>query len=979
MPNIDIILRAKLNPEQFAAATDIASEVLTLACAGSGKSRTLAYRIAWLIADREADPESIVAFTFTEKAADSIKLRVSQALTASGLDPNFLGRMFIGTIHSFCQYILGDIDARYRQFEILDENRLKLFLIENYPALNLHGLRSRARGNAYFETIAGAAQTWNLYNEELLSQVDVATHDAELGDFIAALEELLLEREFLDFSFMQRLAVEAMQSGNATAVVSRIQHLLVDEYQDINPIQDELIRQLHSSGGSLLVVGDDDQSIYGWRGADVTRIQTFQNRFPGTSTHTIGTNYRSTELIVRSADAMAHAELGANRIVKNPSAKPSSEPSEFRNLWFDDRTDEVSWVAQTIQSLIGARYVEDGGRVRGLTPSDFAILMRSTRQPEPNGHPPRHVAYTNALSAREVPFTLEAGGSLFDRPQVAVMRNAFELLRSGTPDRTKLSDFFSSEVQSAFSAADFNKLASVFSSWGRMIHAPITPGQPRRRVYPQNLVFDLLEAVGLAQSDFNDAVVQDLGVFSRIIQDVETVFPSVDSTGRFTSILNFLSVVAEKGYDTSSSEVLNRPNAVTVSTVHKMKGLEFPVVFVVDVEANRFPKSRSGYSGWIPAPLLRASLDRGAYQSTRDEEARLFYTALTRAERYLYVTGSALVPGGKRAFRASPFAGHLSDPNISTDPAAPLASNGCAQQQQRIEAVNFPTSFSDIKYYLRCPKDYQFRKVFGFSPAIPDLFGFGSTVHASIGKLHQEFENSVPTVADAERIAKENFNLKHVLPSRNPDTNPGPFERAKARATNLVRDYVDRFASDFAQSRQLEARFEIPAEGTVVSGAIDLMIEEDEQGNLVDACVVDFKTMEGGDDPAANNELEWTELALQVQLYAKAAVDILENVTEAGFVHLLKDGQRVEVPITDIALDAAISNIEWAVAGIVAQDFPMRPSRGKCDACDFKKICPMQPGNFSGRIAPPALHTPGQPGRKIVACFDDFDEHFAGL
>ncbi|MDA8246759.1 PD-(D/E)XK nuclease family protein [Acidithiobacillus sp.] len=308
-----------------------------------------------------------------------------------------------------------------------------------------------------------------------------------------------------------------------------------------------------------------------------------------------------------------------------------------------------------------------------------------------------------------------------------------------------------------------------------------------------------------------------------------------------------------------------------------------------------------------------------------------------------------------------------------------MASNGCAQQQQRIEAVNFPTSFSDIKYYLRCPKDYQFRKVFGFSPAIPDLFGFGSTVHASIGKLHQEFENSVPTVADAERIAKENFNLKHVLPSRNPDTNPGPFERAKARATNLVRDYVDRFASDFAQSRQLEARFEIPAEGTVVSGAIDLMIEEDEQGNLVDACVVDFKTMEGGDDPAANNELEWTELALQVQLYAKAAVDILENVTEAGFVHLLKDGQRVEVPITDIALDAAISNIEWAVAGIVAQDFPMRPSRGKCDACDFKKICPMQPGNFSGRIAPPALHTPGQPGRKIVACFDDFDEHFAGL
>lgn len=979
MPNIDPILHKHLNSEQFAAATDISSEVLTLACAGSGKSRTLAYRIAWLISNCRADPESIVAFTFTEKAADSIKLRVSQALTASGLDPNFLGRMFIGTIHSFCQYILGDIDARYRQFEILDDNRLKLFLIENYPALELHHLRKRARGSAYFETISGAAQAWNLYNEELLTQVDVAAHDAELGNFIASLNDLLLKREFLDFSFMQRLAVEAMQAGNANHVVSRVQHLLVDEYQDINPIQDELIRQLHSNGGSLLVVGDDDQSIYGWRGADVTRIQTFQNKFPTASTHTLGTNYRSTELIVRSADLMAHAELGANRIVKNPSAIPSNEPSEFRNLWFDDRAEEACWIAQTIEALIGTSYMEDSGRVRGLAPSDFAILMRSTRQPEPNNHPPRHVAYSNELFTRGIPFSLEAGGSLFDRPQVAVMRSAFELLRAGTPDRTRLSDFYSSEVQPAFPSANFAKLAKVFASWGRMIHAPVTPGQSRRRVYPQNFVFELLEAFGLAQSNFDDAIVQDLGVFSQIIQDVETVFPSVDSTGRFNSILNFLSVVAEKGYDTSSSEILNRPNAVTVSTVHKMKGLEFPVVFVVDVEAQRFPKNRSRYTGWIPEPLLQASLDRGAYQSTRDEEARLFYTALTRAERFLYVTGSEQVPGGRRRMRVSPFVGHLDDPSILTDPNAPPASKGYEPPQQRIEAVNFPTSFSDIKYYLKCPKDYQFRKVFGFSPAIPDLFGFGSTVHASIGKLHQEFANAIPTMEDAEKIAEDNFNLKHVHPSHNPITNPGPYERAKDRAAALARDYVERFSADFAQSRQLEARFEIPAKGTVVSGAIDLMIEEDDQGNVVDACVLDFKTMEGGDDPTTNTSLEWTELALQVQLYAKAAVDILGNVTEAGFVHLLKDGQRVEVPITDAAKEAAISTIEWAVEGIVTQDFPMRPSQGKCADCDFNKICSMRPEEFSDPTVPPPLHTPGQPNKRAVACFAEFDKGFAGL
>ncbi len=977
MPNINKILRHELNPQQFAAATDAASEILTLACAGSGKSRTLAYRIAWLIADHGANPDSIVAFTFTQKAADSIKLRVSQALEATGLNPNYLGRMFIGTIHSFCQYILGDIDARYRQFEILDDNRLKLFLVENYPALELHRLRSRARGGAYFETIAGAAQTWNLYNEELLSQTDVAFYDSRLGTFIATLNDLLLEKEFLDFSYMQRLVVEAMQQGKATDVVSRIQHLLVDEYQDINPVQDELIKQLHSFGSSLLVVGDDDQSIYGWRGADVTRIQSFLTRFSSASSHTIGTNYRSTELIVRSADAMAHAELGAQRNVKNPSANPSTEPNEFRNLWFEDRSDEASWVAQTIKALIGTKYVEDNGRVRGLAPSDFAILMRSTRQPEPNDHPPRHVAYSDELKARRIPYSLEAGGSLFDREQVAVMKTAFEHLRNDTPDRTTVSEFFMSEVRPVFPSSDFAKLASVFSEWGRMIHAPVTPGQPRRRVYPQNLVFDLLEAFGLAQSDFDQAIVQNLGVFSRIVQDVETVFPSVDSKKRFESILNFLSVVANKGYDTSSNEILSRPDAVTVSTVHKMKGLEFPVVFVVDVEARRFPKDRSGYSGWIPEPLLQSSLSRGAYQSTREEEARLFYTALTRAERYLYVTGSEQVPGGKRRMRASPFAALLNDPAISTDPGIAPPSVGKAPPQQRVDAINFPTSFSDIKYYLRCPMDYRFRKVLGFSPAIPDLFGFGSTVHASIGKLHQKFTNAVPSVSDAERIAEDIFNLKHVIPSRNPNTNPGPYERAKNRAKSLVMDYVKEFASDFAQSRQLEARFEIPAKGTVVSGVIDLMIKEDKNGNIVDACVIDFKTMEGGKKPQNNSALDWTELALQVQLYAKAAVDILGNVIDSGFVHLLKDGQRVQVPITDDAVDSAISNIEWAVDRIVDQDFPMRPSKPKCDACDFNKICSMKPQNFSDQTTPPALHTPVQSGRKFVACFDNFDKNFS--
>lgn len=965
------ILERHLSKEQCEAATDTAREILTLACAGSGKSRTLAFRIAWLMREQSAAPEEIVAFTFTEKAADSIKLRVADALAAVGLNPNIIGRLYIGTIHSYCQYVLGRMDARYRQFDVLDDNRLKLYLIENYGRFGLHRIRAQHSAR-YFQTITSFYDAWVQLNEELLEIDAVEAQDPTLGEALRTLRGSLLRDEFLDFSLMQRLVVDDLrhEPSAAKGVIERLSHLLVDEYQDINPIQEALIQELHANSHTLFVVGDDDQSIYGWRGADVSRIQTFLDRFPEGSSHTLSTNYRSTPLIVSSADQLAHQELGAQRIPKDPNAVVTEGPQEFRNLWFDERHDEAAWVAEKIVELLGTSYREDDGAVRGLTPADFAILMQSTRMPETGVTVPRHHAFTQALG--NVPFSLESGGGLFDRPHVSVLREAFEILRPGQPDRRTVRSFFESRVLPTYPNANLQQLYTLFSVWGRDIHAPVPPGSPRRRIYPQNLVFDLLEAFGLRESAFDDGVVQDIGVFSQIIQDVEAVYPSVDSTGRFTSILNFLNVVAETGYDTSSLDIVQRPDAVTVSTVHKMKGLEFPVVFVVDVEAQRFPKNRSSYSGWLPDPLMQGAVARGAYQSTREEQARLFYTALTRAERFLYVTGSARGPGGVRARRFSPFAAHLTNPDIVTNATAATAGLTPCEPRRRVEASSLPTSYSDIRYYLRCPKDYQFRKVFGFSPAIPDLFGFGNTVHAAIGKLHERYPDAPPTGEQAAELAEDVFHLKHVQPSRDPENRPGPYERAKSRAGELAANYVENFATDFQQRRQVEARFEIPVANAVVSGAIDLMIEEDPTGKITDACVIDFKTMAGGDNAETSEDLTWSELALQVQLYAKAAVDILGNPIERGHVHLLKDGQRIEVPIDPAAIEAAMGNVEWAVNGIMSSDFPMRPSESKCSACDFKKICKSEPQGFATKQEPAPIHTPAPGAHEMVAAFADF-------
>lgn len=958
--DIDDILQRELTDEQRAAATDEAADVLVIACAGSGKSRTLAYRIAWLIS-RGADPASVVAFTFTEKAADSIQQRVATALQKSGRPSTEVGKIRIGTIHGFCRELLVRVDARYRQFDVLDQNGLHLFLISRYPELGIQRFQGRAQ--RYFARITGLADAWANLHDEVLDLEAVTSHDRDLGEALAQLRDSLDRANYIDFSSMIRLIVDRLRAGDPATLdaIGGIGHLLVDEYQDTNPLQEQLIRALRSKCETLTVVGDDDQSIYGWRGANVQNILDFHDRNPAASRHTLAHNFRSTPLIVRSADAFVRAEIGANRLPKSPAADLGEGPHQLGVFGFEDRRTEAEWVAGRIAALLGSHY-HDGDQVRGLTPADFAVLMRSTGGAEQDGTA-RSTAFTHALTERGIEYTLEAGGSVFGRPHVAVLREAMELLRNESPDRDTVLRFVREQVRPLFPGVRPAAVTDLYADWGRRIHTPIEV--ERRRVFPQQLLHDLLAACDFAGTALDEGAAADIGVLSRLLQDVETVYVSIDTAQRFGGILNFMQNIAEGGYQTATDGAVRRPDAVTVSTVHKAKGLEYPVVFIVDAEGQRFPGRSSAYAGWLPNEVIGPAIGppRHAYGNNREQEARLFYTAVTRAERFLYVTHAERMPSGKRKHRESPFSARLDDTEVVRDvprgddlppndlpPAAP---------RRRVDETVLPTTFSEIRYYLRCPRDYKFRYVWGFSPPIPELFGFGQTVHAAVGKLHEEYPKRAPTVEEAESVARGIFHLKHVPPSRDPTERPGAYERAADASARIVGDYARGYSDDFAHRRQLEVRFEIPLRDSVLSGAIDLLLRLDEKGDVLDASVVDFKSMEGGPDAEHSPELDWTELALQVQLYARAAVDVLDANARTGHVHLLKDGQRVAVPVDVAAVEAAVTNVEWAAERIIAGDFPMRPHRAKCGACDWKRLCPKAREEFEKDDAPPALHLPG--------------------
>lgn len=965
MNTIEAILEEELTPEQRAAATDEAADVLMIACAGSGKSRTLAYRIAWLIS-RGAAPESIVAFTFTNSAAESIQQRVATALSRVGRPATEVGKIHIGTIHSFCQQLLTQIDARYRQFDVLDENGLRLFLMSRYPALGIQAFRSRAP--KYFERIKGLAAAWTTLHDEVLELHEVIERDPELGAALLRLQEMLDESNYIDFSLMIRLIVNRLSAGDPQTIeaTGHIRHLLVDEYQDTNPLEERLIQLLRSRCDTLTVVGDDDQSIYAWRGADVSNILGFMDRNPSAREHTLAHNFRSTPLIVRSADALVRAELGANRLMKDPVADQGEGPEQLGVFGFPDRPAEAAWVGDRIAALMGSPYLDEDG-VRGLTPADFAILMRSTGADEQDGTS-RSSAFTEALEERDIPFTLEAGGTVFGRPHVAMLRDAMELLRTDSPSRDTVLRFVRERVRPLFAGVSEAAVANLYARWGREIHTPIDV--ERRRVYPQQLLHDLLAAFDVSGADLDDGAMADMGVLSRMLQDVETVYVSIDTRQRFQDILNFMQNIAEAGYQSATDAAVRRPDAVTVATVHKAKGLEYPVVFIVDAEARRFPGREDAYSGWLPQEMMSDVVNppRLAYGNDRGQEARLFYTALTRAERYLYVTHSARLPGGRQHRRESPFSARLVDDAVVREvpSATELPENDLplADPRRRVDETVLPTTFSEIRYYLRCPRDYKFRHVWGFSAPIPELFGFGQTVHAAVGKLHELYPSVPPTAEDAGGLARETFHVKHVPPSNDPQERPGAYERAMDASAEIVRRYAEGYGDDFAHRRQLEARFEVPLHDSVLGGSIDLLLHLDETGNVLDASVIDFKTMEGGPTPEDNPELDWTELALQVQLYARAAADVLDANARTGAVHLLRDGQRIEVPVDEEAVDAAVQNVEWAAQRIIADDFPMRPHPDKCNDCDWRQLCPMRREEFSTEEVPPPLHLPEDSTRR---------------
>ena len=396
-----------------------------IACAGSGKTEVVAQRVAHLLTRSRArlQPQNIAAFTFTNKAAAELKERILSRTREAfeGKSVTGMANMYVGTIHGFCQELLKVEVPKYLKYEPLDTIRQKLYVDRNCKQTGLtlsqtiNGRPLRRYVDSYRYIAALNALREDKINTEAVRNCSVS----KTG--LSRYQNKLDDDAYLDFSAMLQLAVEEIERSKPLKrqLSDRIKYVIVDEYQDVNPIQERLIRLLSDCGAGLCVVGDDDQTIYQWRGSTVDNIITFRERYSGVKRIHLDDNFRSSKGVIEVASNFI--ESVANRLPKSMKHGGSQEyeSGDLVALCFEDPKAEASHIATTIKSLRGVAFSE-GGQTRGLSWSDMAVLLRSVKNNGP--------IIADAFRRARIPFVVSGIANLFEAPEASAARALFHYI-----------------------------------------------------------------------------------------------------------------------------------------------------------------------------------------------------------------------------------------------------------------------------------------------------------------------------------------------------------------------------------------------------------------------------------------------------------------------------------------------------------------------------------------------------------------------
>ena len=909
----------ELTPSQYSAITHEGQNLQLIACAGSGKTEVVAQRIVHLLTPTHPLPllpSNIIAFTFTEKAAAELKERVITRTWESLGKINGLSEMFVGTIHGFCLDLLKSDVPKYLRYEVLNEVQLGLF-VDRY---------SRASGLTTSKDINGRLLRRYRDSQNYIAALAILReagleeqylHDCTVLHGLDQYQNLLDERSYLDYSAILEAAVDALTNddGVRKRLAERVKYVIVDEYQDVNPIQEAIVWSLHALGARICVVGDDDQTIYQWRGSDVGSILTFESRYPDVEQIALEENFRSSEGIIETARSFVEQnEIRLPKAMK-PTGAQEHEPGDIVALSFQTPEEEAKYVAEIAQALRGVAIREDETK-RGLSWSDMAVLLRSVKA---SGEP-----ITDALQLAGIPFVVTGMTNLFGTVEAEAARQLFYLMG----DHVGVD---AASVEQAWIAANLGlergSLQAAIRSIVAAKAALTDPDQKRWGQYSIQRVFmDFLDRAGIREECVPDGrgeiVFYNLGKFSQLISDFESIHFHSQPAEKYASFASFLQYRAEEAYPEGwQDNQYANPDAVRIMTIHQAKGMQWPVVFVPALLKNRFPAKRpGGRNVWHLLPRAGVT-GQARFEGTIEDERRLFYVAMTRSQKFLHLTW-APVPRNQLFQKRSDFWDDILVSKYVKRRRSDYSGRDRLNPTPRTGVANVVFSFSDLKYFFECPYQFKLRVLYGFNAPFHEALGYGKSLHDALAEVHtRAIRGDVADVKEIPRLVETHLHAPYAYPALR--------QQLEAAAERVLTDYLRDNAALFDKIEFSEKQVEINfGDGVTVNGRIDLVRRLDTNQTTI----VDLKSS----DRAQAEEV--TEAQLHV--YALGYQELTGHRPDYVEIYELDERKRKPRSVDDDFIVDVEAKTRAAASALRAGTLPPAPAPKKCAACDYLGMCP---------------------------------------
>lgn len=901
-----------LTKNQQEAIKHFEGPLLIVAGPGAGKTWVLVERVLYLINERNIDPSTILVTTFTEKAANELKAKINKKL-------GFIaGEIHISTIHSFCHHVLESYPDKHdfgATFDVIDADMQIMFLRNNLQELGVSEFKL-PDVIAFYDKCGENRIDPDELERRIKETFPNNKSYHKMCDSYKKYLQLLRDHNKVDFAGLQKNVLILLENYPEVLadLKDKIRFILVDEYQDTNPVQDKIFELISNPKNNICVVGDDDQSIYAFRGANIYNFIRFPEKYPDTKIVSLGKNFRSTSNIINISEEF----MNGYRHIKKEIIPWRGEGNDIVLLKNINEGDEAEKIVELIKEMKERKIIPHYGYV--------TLLFRSVRN-----HAQKIISQ---LKQEGIPYTIRGSGSFLKREEIRTMLYLLHYVDKssyGGKFRVRWGKWWNTDLLE-------NEFLNLTSETKKIIHKVDLSSLDSREEFIENGVEyekDISKLLGL--NNLKKKVTEEkrsvLEVFYEIFKvsgylkrllakENEDSDNKLFNLSKLSGIINRYTYLSNKPniedfliflyrlprnkqYD---EEILEDIRALKIMTVHQAKGLEFPVIFICNVMKNKFPQKKRSNNDIIPIPKDLLMYDP---EEEIHEERRLFYVAMTRAQDNLIISTSK--DATNKALDYSPF---INDIGIEKFVDADSIVDICKEREILKEPLN--VSFSSINAYINCPFMYKLVYYYLFEYVATSKQKYGEILHNCLNMLHILIKGDQNVTKDIIKDIVDKCWTKIYETDDKDAENKRMLEKNLYKYHEEMKDYMKDVIST-------EEPFSLYTEDIMISGRTDLIMK-----NKSDELeLVDFKSRE-------EVGVEETQVELQLEIYNYALKD--EYKFDRLCAYHFSSCDRTYFDLDDEGLKNTAKLIEKICDQIGKEEFE-RSKTALCSSCFFKFLC----------------------------------------